>query len=61
MQSFAKGLMVLDLCPKVEGDGRDWRFLGIWSKNRWEWTTTLLATMHYKITAVGFFDAMSNE
>lgn len=38
-----------------------WRFMGIWMKNRAEWTTTLLANMHYKITTVGFFDAMSKE
>jgi len=61
VQSLAKGLMVLNLCPHVEGEGKDWRFLGIWAKNRWEWTATLLATMHYNITTVGFYDAMSNE
>ncbi len=38
-----------------------WRFLGIWAKNREEWTISLLAAMHYRITAVGFFDAMSSE
>lgn len=38
-----------------------WRFLGIWAKNRWEWTVSLLAAMHYKITGVGFYDAMSTE
>ena len=38
-----------------------WRFLGIWAKNCEEWTVSLLAAMHYKITAVGFYDAMSVE
>ena len=49
--------MSLDLCPEVGGDDV-FRFCGIWSKNRWEWMTTLLACMHYKITVVGFYDAM---
>lgn len=35
-----------------------WRFLGVWSKNRWEWVASILACMHYKITTVGFFEAM---
>jgi len=49
-----------DFCPEVEGEegGPPLRFCGIWSKNRAEWATTLLACMHYKITVVGFFDAM---
>lgn len=60
-QKFAKGAMVEDLCPETEGEGQMWRFIGIWMKNRAEWTTTLIASMHYKITTVGFFDAMSKE
>lgn len=57
-QKFAKGLMVMDLCPEIEGEGSLWRFLGIWAKNRKEWTTGLLSCMHYGITTVGFYDAM---
>ncbi len=53
--------MDLDFCPQIEGEGKLWRFLGIWAKNREEWTISLLAAMHYRITAVGFFDAMSSE
>jgi len=53
--------MNLELCPDIEGEGKQWKFLGIWAKNRKEWTVSLLATMHYNITAVGFFDAMSSE
>ena len=54
--NLAKGLMTLDACPEVGDEG--FRFCGIWAKNRWEWMTTLLACMHYKITVVGFYDAM---
>ena len=35
-----------------------WRFLGIWSKNRYEWVIGLIGCMYYNITTVGFFDAM---
>lgn len=37
------------------------RFMGIWSKNRAEWMTTLLACMRVDTTVVGFFDAMGAE
>ena len=58
-ENLAKGIMALNLCPEIEGEGKMWNFIGIWSKNRAEWTTTLLASMHYSITTVGFYDAMS--
>jgi len=38
-----------------------WKFCGIWMKNRWEWTASLISCMYYTITAVGFYDAMSAE
>ena len=60
-QAFAKGLMNLDLLPEVEGEGKMWRFLGIWSKNRWEWVCGLIGCMYYSATTVGFFDAMGQE
>lgn len=50
---------MLGLCPDFEAEGRSWRFCGIWARNRQEWLTTLLAGMHYNITNVGFYDAMS--
>ena len=53
--------MNLNLVPEVEGEGKIWRFIGVWQKNRLEWTETLLAAMHYKITTVGFYDMMGPE
>lgn len=61
MQKFAKALYAMNLCPAIEGENRQWNFLGIWAKNRWEWTASLLASMHLKITTVGFYDAMGIE
>ena len=60
-ENFAKGLMTLGLCPAIEGEGKQWHFLGIWAKNREEWTVSLLGSMYYNITAVGFYDAMAKE
>ena len=47
VENFARGLAVLDLCPWVEGEGQQWKFIAVWSKNCLEWTTTVLAAMHY--------------
>ena len=51
----------MGLCPDIEGEGKQWKFLGVWMKNRAEWTLSLLACMYQSITTVGFFDAMSVE
>ena len=51
-------MMALKLAPEIEGEGRKWRFIGVWSQNRCEWSKTLLACMHYDMTTVGFYDAM---
>lgn len=48
----------LNLVTETEGDGRKWKFVGIWSKNRPEWLTTHIANMYYNHTTIGFFDAM---
>ena len=51
--------MTGNLVNEVEGEeGKPIRLIGLWAKNRPEWTETLLACMHYKIVVVGFFDAM---
>lgn len=51
----------MGLITEVEGEGKMWKFCGIWMKNRWEWSASLLSCMHFSITAVGFYDAMSVE
>lgn len=50
----------LDLTPvsMTDDEGREWRFCGIWSKNRWEWHTTLLACMVNRASTIGFYDSM---
>ena len=48
----------LGFCPTRQGEGKDWRFCGIWALNRAEWAITLMACMHIGTTGVGFYDAM---
>ena len=59
ISNLARGFMVNKLCPEIEAEGRTWRFCGVWARNRQEWFTTLFAGMHFNITNVGFYDAMS--
>lgn len=58
---MARATRKLDLCPEIEGEGKMWRFAGIWSKNRPEWLMTALACMYVRTASVGLFDAMSNS
>ena len=57
-ENLANGFISLNLAPEVEGEGKMWRFMGVWMQNKPEWTKTELACMHYKMTTVGFYDAM---
>jgi hypothetical protein len=50
----------LKLVTETEGDGKKWQFVGIWTKNRWEWLATHIANMYYNNTTIGFFDSMGN-
>ena len=63
-EAIAKGCIKLNLCPVVEEikeDGKEWRFCGIWSKNRWEWHTTMLSIMVQRATLIGFYDSMGDN
>jgi long-subunit acyl-CoA synthetase (AMP-forming) len=53
--------MHFDLCPEIRHDGKDWRFMGIMSKNREEWATTQIANYHMDITQVTFYDTLGPE
>ena len=51
----------LSLVTETEGDGKKWSFVGIWSKNRYEWLATHIANMYYNYTTIGFFDSMGPQ
>ena len=45
-EEIAKGckdLQLLEPVPGINEDGKSWAFCGIWSKNRWEWHTTMMS------------------
>lgn len=54
-------MKALSLVTETEGDGRSWKFVGMWSKNRYEWLVTHIANMYYNNTSIGFFDSMGVE
>jgi hypothetical protein len=60
VENLARGMDKLKLVTETEGDGKRWQFVGIWSKNRWEWLATHIANMYYNNTTIGFFDSMGN-
>lgn len=57
-QQFAKGISTLGLCPDQRLDGKEWNFLGIFSKNREEWAIADIACMSTNTSIVPFFDSL---
>ena len=55
-EDLSHGIKALGLAPEVEGEGRWWRFMGIWSRNRKEWYLTHMAGMFQGITSVGLHE-----
>ena len=53
--------MKLNLCPEVEAEGQKWRFLGLQSKNRKEWTISHIANMHFGCTTVAMYDTLGEN
>ena len=51
-------MVSLGLLPTIQGEGKEWRFLGIQSKNRAEWFLLHLANMFCKATTVAFYDTL---
>ena len=55
------GSGVLDMCPKQEVDGDEFRFIGINAKNREEWLVLDIACIFYGITVVPFYDTLGPD
>lgn len=51
----------MNLHPEIEAEGRTYRFLGIFGKNREEWIVADLACMRNSVTIVPFFDSLGPE
>jgi long-chain acyl-CoA synthetase len=59
---FARGIITLDLCPTIqsEHDG-EFKFMGIYSRNKEEWVVTDLACHLNSITVVTLYDTLGEE
>lgn len=62
-EALSHGCKALNLCPETEGegDGKPWRFMGIQSKNRAEWSLLNIAGMFQSVTSVAFFDTLGED
>lgn len=56
----AKGMYTMNLLPQIQNEGL-WRFIGIMSKNRWEWTVTELASVRQSGTTVALYDTLGAD
>lgn len=48
----------MGLAPEIEAEGRKWKMIGIYSKNREEWVDIDLANLKNSIVTVGFYDTL---
>ena len=56
-----KALRLLEQIAEINEDGKEWSFMGIWAKNRWEWHTCMLSAMACQATVIGFYDSMGDS
>ena len=55
---LAHGYVALNLMPETVGEGQTWKFMGIYAKNREEWTLTDMAAMRQSGTTIAFYDTL---
>jgi long-chain acyl-CoA synthetase len=48
----------LNLLPEVVAEENVWKFMGIYAKNREEWTFTDLAVLRQSGTVIAFYDTL---
>ena len=53
--------MKLDLCPPMEVDGKQWRFLGLKAKSRKEWALMHAANFHCGVTTSALYDTLGPD
>jgi long-chain acyl-CoA synthetase len=56
--NYSKNLVKLDLITNIHLDSRDWKFMGIYSKNCPEWLLTYFGHMYNDITTVSIYDSL---
>lgn len=62
-EALSHGCLAMNLVPENDGenDGKKWRFMGIQSKNRAEWSLLNIAGMMQGVTTVAFFDTLGED
>lgn len=60
-ESYAKALLALDFCPLVDADGRQLRFLGLYSRNMAEWVISDVACIMGGVTTVCLYDTLGAD
>ena len=58
---LGRGLLELGLCGLEMHEGEEFRFLGLYSKNREEWLTADIASWHISATTVPLYDTLGSE
>ena len=58
---LAIGYEALNLVPVTRAEEKDYKFMGIFAKNREEWAVSTLACMRNSVTVVPFFDSLGSD
>ena len=60
---FASACQILNLAPVVDAtdEGKQWRFIGIQSKNRTEWVLNHWGNMLIGVTTVALYDTLGHD
>lgn len=60
-QALAKSMWSLNMTPPVETDGKTFRLLGLYSRNRPEWAISNWAIMHFSGTVVTLYNTLGED
>lgn len=58
---FGAGLVAKNLIPDTEGEGKQWKFLGIQAKNRIEWNISHMGCYMSGGTTIALYDTLGAE
>lgn len=56
--AIALGSVLVDLVHETSDDGKVFRFFGIYSQNREEWTVSSVASTHFSLVSVPLYDSL---
>mmetsp|Transcript_33475 Transcript_33475/g.51402 ORF Transcript_33475/g.51402 Transcript_33475/m.51402 type:complete len:100 (+) Transcript_33475:249-548(+) len=59
--NLARGFHSLGIMPEIAQEGQQWRFMGIYAKNRPEWVLTDLACNTLGGASIPFYDTLGPQ